>query len=326
MNDTRTHLTPADREELARILAQPIKFIDHPSLHEADAERTIITNAAPLPEPDTAWLNKFALGDHTRRNRRKRLLWATEQSAFAQFNFARMNASRCRAAILAGDASDAMACELLRWHRMSVRVRDVIVGHFFAAVISLSRSWRIVGYEHQDIIAEGMLMLIELAGRFDWSKPGQFMTAIQQCVPYRFHKLHYESRRYRRGFGELSPSMVGGTDAKGDRREEDRQHLIEQLRIILDQNRAQLTKDELRILKARFWHQGKTSSSQTRSVMALHRIAQKLHIHHVRINRLLTSAMDKLRAAVRWVMQGKAIAAIVAERFKNRIIRQVVSA
>ena len=318
-----SQLTAADREELARLLAADLTFIDHSDFHTADAEHRIHIDAAPLPEPDNSWLApgffRSSIGLHAPR--RKRPMFMTEEqerSAFLQFNFARMNAARAQTAIKAGDQTDATCLALLTWHRLAMRVRNIIVGHFLFAVIRITRGWNMSGFQKDDIVSEGFRMLIELAGRFDWTRPQRFMVAVTVSVRGYCHHLYIQSKRHQRSFGEFNPTLMGSTDHIGQQREERRQHLIEELRVIVNRNTARLTEDEMKILKARYWCDVEPSSRNTLGLRALELIKAEFHIHHRRIYLLLASAMQKLRHAVRQAMEHSTITAIVVERFKNR--------
>ncbi len=326
-----TNLSPADRAELSRILSAGVPFIDHPDFHLPDAERRIITDAAPLPEPDTAWLTRDlftrSIGEIAATPARPRFMTKDQtRSAFLQFNFARMSAARCRAAILAGDDSRKTARALLHWHRMAMGVRNLIIGHHLPLVVRLAERWDIAGHDRDDLLSEGFHSLAKVVAIFDVSRAdGSLLGLIKPNVVGAFQHLLKHGYRYRKMYSApFKPSLAGRTDPTAERREEDRRELLELVRSIIDDNTASLTGDEMIALKARYWQQGTRRGNNVMRLCPLYRIQKLLKADTPRVVRLLRSAMQKLRAAVRWAMEGRTIA--VAERLRNHITGQAMSA
>ena len=307
MSDTSHHLTAADRAELDRVLAADLAFIDHPSFHAPDAEQIIVTDAASIPTPDSSWLLPRMNDEASRLCEPVAQLSAEqERSLFMQFNYCRSRAAASAASTR--DGAEVAGGELLTWHRKAIAIRNQIVESYLPFVVFLAgrgdngHKYRIDGYDFADIVSEGARGLIRAVELNNMQGPFRPHAAI--AIKGYFSHLIDKARTYRRVYraeleGNPDQSIAGqiGSESmrlwRSQKQDDNHVHLVEQLRLVLDENRAGLTELERTILESRYRDaQGK------KPLKGIDRIARVVHLSSVRVRDVLRTVMSKLRAAL----------------------------
>jgi RNA polymerase sigma factor (sigma-70 family) len=175
-----------------------------------------------------------------------------ERNLFYQFNYGRYRVLRLLRAHRGRRLGKRATGELLRWDRFAMESRAAIVRANTSLVGAMASRYPSRGVESGELISEGNLVLLRCVDKFDCSRGFKFSTYVCRAILESFWRVTRSAVRYRHHHqtGVFAP----GSDAdRMDRLREGVQlEELDELRQILDQNTADLSAVEQRVLDARF--------------------------------------------------------------------------
>lgn len=276
-------------EQLEKLVAEPVRYMDDPSFQARDARRNIFDRSVRLPLPSpVSYGSTIGEAQHRSAEPRASLTPEQERTIFLRYNYARHRASVARELILSTGPKRALGREALRWWRLSLRLRNTIVRFNLPLVLSFIGRMRPVPSDPTDLISEGNMALIRAVESFDVKRGLKFSTYGWAAINNTLRRCCASDGRRRRRFcegfdlsleadpGGVDPQLQRDMDAAGE------------LRRLLTENRPGLTPLERTIVERRFGFIGE-------SEMSVDQLSGVVGRSRERVRQLLNGAMVKIR-------------------------------
>ena len=282
-------LCPRRADEVRRILMRPIQYVDHRLFHEPAARRRIFDRAVRLPEPrDPRYGRPVGPSSPLRPGRMPVLSPDEERLAFLRYNYARFRAARAQSQLLRLGPGRRIARELVKWHRLSVRLRNRIVRFNLALVLMIAGRFRRDDADSLDLVGEGNLALIRAAEAFDVSRGLKFSTYAWTAVIRSLRRnCTVEGKRHQRFGVAYNPELEHG-DYVAEQRESCEMSFAGEVARIVRQNQAELTDLEQAVIRYRFGLGGGPE-------MTLGQVSSHLGRSRERVRQIQNQAMEKIR-------------------------------
>ncbi len=293
-------LSPDDTLTLQRLLAEPQDLIDSPEFHEKGAERRIYDDAPEITKPDTSWYHPVMDDLHGQRenrdNRNKQVVLtaAEERVLFLQYNYARHRVRELQQEIWSSadrTPSENQATDMLRWHTKAERVRKQIADTNLALVLAMAKRTRMSEVDFADLVSEGNMALLRAVDKFDAGRGFKFSTYACRAILKAFSRQGMKLSRYRQRFPTDFDPALEKSDFLETRRKDQVLDAADEMRNIVEQNRADLTDIERQIIEHRFG----IESGGHEKPMTLEQIGQIIGVTKERVRQIQNRALEKLR-------------------------------
>lgn len=297
----RKRLSTEDEKLLAQILSAEQDFIDSPAFYEDDAERKIYQDAPDVPKPDTTWYHPVM--DDLSSNDRKRtvksaqqviLTAAQEKILFHQFNYARQRVWSLQQDVWASPTRQPnpdQAEQMLRWYRLSERVREQIAETNLALVLAMAKRTRMSEVDFADLVSEGNMALLRAVDKFDAGRGYKFSTYACRAILKAFSRQGMKLSKYRQRFPtDFDPKLERSNFLETKRATFEKDAAEEVKRIVIE-NRALLTDVERTVIEHRF---GLEAGGGERP-MTLEQVGQIIGVTKERVRQIQNKAMEKIR-------------------------------
>jgi len=268
----RLSLPPADRNTLQQLLAAPLAHIPNDRFRRPRVMAEVLArNFDILP-------GKLLSGEQ-------------EQVLFLQLNYARYRLSLLRRALLAGKVQWRTAVpDLLGWYRRQLEARSKIVTANMGLVLAMAKRVEFPGVEFTDLVSEGSMALLRAADKFDCARGFKFSTYACRAIFKAFSRSAKTSYRYRNRFPAQWDTTFETDDQVDRRREERRSDWVDEVRTILGDNLADLSRVERSVVELRF-----ALDDPERPALTLKQVGQRLGLTKERIRQIQNKALGKLR-------------------------------
>ena len=223
----------------------------------------------------------------------KVLTAADEQALFMQLNYARHQVTQVRRKLIASRSwRKSTVMKLLEWHERQAEAQSKIITANMGLVLAMSKRSAYSGVEFTDLVSEGSMALLRAAEKFDCSRGFKFSTYAWRAISKAFSRLIKQTHRYRSVFpAQLDPALEKD-DRLDRRREEAYQDMVSEVRLIMQDNLANLTGIERSVVEMRF------SLNQAKSApLTLGKVGDQLGLTKERIRQIQNKALAKLREA-----------------------------
>lgn len=268
----RLEYSPAQKGALFSLLKRPITYVPDARFQRPLSLREILDQAVAVDPGRT-------------------LTAPQEQTLFLQMNYARCQASSIQRRLLAAKAwrrRDLAA--LLDWHEKQRQARSQIVAANMGLVLSMAKRSHYPTVEFTELISEGGAALLRATETFNASRGTKFSTYAFQAISKSFYRLARKNHRYRNAFPAHLEDVWEKDDHLDRRRAEIHQENLDEVRIIVQDNLAQLNGTESCIMKLRFpLHQ------QTPGHLTLKEVGEKLGMSKERVRQIQNQALAKIR-------------------------------
>jgi len=279
-------------ELLEQLLSQKHEFVDHPRLHEDGIE-------------DELFGKDFddAADDPTRGPvpsappRYEKMTAAQEGAAFLRYNLARrwivqLLASRGRSEAI----PISLAEELVRWYRRVLVVRSEIVNANFPLVMAMAKHSRFTSLDVNEMVSEGNMALLRSIDKFDLSRGFRFSSYACRSILKAFSRVALKTSRYYHRFGTEHSEVIEPSDDHGRRQDEDHQHMLGELQLVMDKNVAHLNDVERRVIVERFaLHVPGDDEGEPKTLCE---VGQMIGLTKERVRQIQNRALEKLRIAM----------------------------
>ena len=272
------------------------QYVDHPDFRKQSTEDRLFGDEAAEIEV-RRWRQYPALDDaeapplkaHTK------LTGKQEAELFMRYNFARFR--------LAGLAAKQdrrfgrkRAAEMVLWHSRVLETRAALANANMALVVAMAKRTRINSVEFGELVSEGNMALLRALDKFDVARGFKFSTYACRAILKSFNRLATKTGTYRQHFPtEFDPDMERSDEI--DRRHVDQRELaIEDLQRVLNQNLADLTDVERKVVGARF------AVSGFRANQTLEEVGRLVGLSKERVRQVQNDALGKLREAMELVV------------------------
>lgn len=279
---------------LRRLLADAAEYVPNPLLDRPEASQLLVRAlhswSTPASNEDSGVYSLSPVADEIRDMDRERFL-------FLRFNYCRKHVfdllrewgpRRLTAEIIA---------ELMRWEREVAEVRDELVRENMPLVLAMAKRTRITGIDLTDLISEGNLALLRAVNKFDCARGYKFSTYACRAILKSFSRVAARAGRHRGRFPtEYDPSLE-----KSDHQERSRaiaqRECVHELQTILDENIANLSDVEQKVILARF-ALDRPEPDASYKAKTLEEVGEMIGVTKERVRQIQNKALTKLRLAL----------------------------
>jgi len=296
----RRRLSAEDEKLLQQIMAQEQDFIPSPAFEEDEAYRKIYDDAPDVPKPDTTWYHPVMDDLSSRGNRTVKsaqqviLTGAQEKILFHQFNYARFRINRIQEEVWKTDArvpTPDQSSEILKWYRLSDRIREQIAETNLALVLAMAKRTRMSEVDFADLVSEGNMALLRAVDKFDAGRGYKFSTYACRAILKAFSRQGMKLSKYRQRFPtDFDPKLERSNflEVKRSTFEKD---AAEEVKRIVFENRADLSDVERTVIEHRFG----LESGELERPMTLEQVGQIIGVTKERVRQIQNKAMEKIR-------------------------------
>ncbi|MDA1008849.1 MAG: sigma-70 family RNA polymerase sigma factor [Planctomycetota bacterium] len=293
-------LTHGDRARARRALEDLNGFIDSSEFRRKGAAERIFDRAPEVARADVSWYRPLVedLSAHTNRDAKRQstapLTGAQECVLFLQLNFARYRLSLLHIRLAGRVMRAAEVREVLLWADRAEMVRTQLAEANIALVLAMARRVRADDLEFADLIGEGNMALMRSVDKFDCGRGFKFSTYACRSILKAFSRAGIKGTKYRQRFPVVfDPEMEMG-NRQAVMRDVAQSDSAAELKMILNNNRANLSAVEQEVIEHRFgFNNGLQSDTPT-----LEEIGNRLGLTKERVRQLQNRALEKFRATL----------------------------
>lgn len=297
----KKRLSSDDERLLNQIMSGEQDFIDSPAFYESGAEKKIYEEAPDVPKPDTTWYHPV-MDDlsSTSRSRTVKsaqqviLTGAQEKILFHQFNYARYRVWKIQEDVNAAASRQPtveQADEILRWYRLSDRIREQIAETNLALVLAMAKRTRMSEVDFADLVSEGNMALLRAVDKFDAGRGYKFSTYACRAILKAFSRQGMKLSKYRQRFPtDFDPKLERSNFLETKRAGFEKDAAEEVKRIVLE-NRADLSDVERTVIEHRFG----LESGELEKPMTLEQVGQIIGVTKERVRQIQNKAMEKIK-------------------------------
>lgn len=291
-------LAATEQSELKEILASECDFVTDVAFSKANAYRKLFEQAPEIPLPNTSWYHPVMEDLGTERNLKTVvnvvLTAKQEQALFLQFNYARYRVHKLRKQVGDQPVSEQQAAELLKWHRLSGKLRDQIAQSNLALVLAMAKRVRHSDMDFADLISEGNMALLRAIDKFNVARGFKFSTYACRAILKAFSRSGMKHSQYRQLFPTDFDPALERSDFQKRKNEGHEGDCAEEVARIVASNRAGLTDVEVSVINHRFALNRHESSIP----LTLEQVGQIVGLTKERVRQIQNKALDKIRATL----------------------------
>jgi RNA polymerase primary sigma factor len=296
----RRTLSREDEMLLNRLMNHEQDFIDSPAFYEEDAERKIYEEAPEIAKPDTTWYHPVMddlSGARTRTVKSSQqviLTGAEEKVLFHQFNYARYRVWRLQQEIWEQPdrrPSPEQAEEVLRWRRKADRIREQIAETNLALVLAMAKRTRMSEVDFADLVSEGNMALLRAVDKFDAGRGYKFSTYACRAILKAFSRQGMKLSKYRQRFPTDFDPKLEKSNFLETRRADFERDTADEVKRIVQENRADLTSVERTVIEHRFG----IEADENEKPMTLEQVGQIIGVTKERVRQIQNKALAKIR-------------------------------
>jgi RNA polymerase sigma factor (sigma-70 family) len=295
-------LSLRDQATLKRILEDKYDYVDNELFHESasEAERQIFDEAPPIQQPDTSWYHPVmdnAADARASKNVGTVLLSAKEERAlFLQFNYCRFRVDELREQLKDQESIDPdQARQLLHWHRKAEQYRDQIAQTNLALVLAMAKRTRMNEVDFADLVSEGNMALLRSVDKFDVARGFKFSTYACRAILKAFSRAGVKFSKYRQMFPTDFDPKLEKSDYLEQKRDQEEEDCIDEIRQIVKSNRADLSDIEQEVIEHRFAIRQGQPQRPSDQPMTLEQVGKIIGVTKERVRQIQNKALEKIR-------------------------------
>lgn len=292
-------LSSRDEVIIAQLLSSEMDFIDSEAFYVDDAEYNIYDDAPEIQRPDVSWyrplMDDFRPGknQNLKSNGTVLLTAAEERVIFLQYNYSRYRIWKLQQEIGTGDPTDEQAQELLRWYRTAVGYREQIAETNLALVLAMAKRTRMSEVDFADLVSEGNMALLRSIDKFDCGRGFKFSTYACRAILKAFSRQGMKLSKYRQRFPtDFDPALEKSNHLETVRKTYE-EECAEEVKKIVQENRADLTDIERTVIEYRFG----IEAGEDAMPLTLEQVGQIIGVTKERVRQIQNKALEKIREA-----------------------------
>ena len=294
-------LSPTDQDALKRIVTEKYDYVVNDLFGQADAERVLFEEAPQIARPDTSWYhpvmeNIASSARPASRAQAPPLTAEQERALFLQFNYCRHRVAALKAEVGLGPPTPALARDILHWHHKAEAYRERIAQANLALVLAMAKRSRMSEVDFSDLVSEGNMALLRAVDKFDAARGFKFSTYACRAILKAFSRIAVKLSKYRQFFPTDFDPKLEKSDYMERKRQDHEFDCADEVRLILDENRAELTDIEQDVIEHRFAlgveHQQKQGKSPP---LTLEQVGKIIGVTKERVRQIQNKALLKIR-------------------------------
>jgi RNA polymerase primary sigma factor len=219
-----------------------------------------------------------------------------ERALFLQFNYARFRAARLHKQVAGGQFLDEQARELIKWHDLSMRLRDQIAQSNLALVLAMAKRVRHSEMDFGDLISEGNMALLRAIDKFNVARGFKFSTYACRAILKAFSRSGMKQTQYRQLFPTDFDPALERSDYQRRKFDEHETDCASEVRRIVMDNTADLTDVEKAVIHHRFALTEPGTEEPT--ALTLEQVGQIVGLTKERVRQIQNKALEKIRKAL----------------------------
>jgi RNA polymerase sigma factor (sigma-70 family) len=290
-------LSLRDEATLKEILRDKYDYV-HDELFDAPgAEKKLLLDTAPIKRPDVSWyrpvMDNPSEGTRSGNVGTVLLTAAEEQTLFRQFNYCRFRVAQLKGKVDAGPISSKDALDILSWHRRAEQLREQIVQTNLALVLAMAKRTRMTEVDFADLVSEGNMALLRAVNKFDVSRGFKFSTYACRAILKAFSRMGVSQSKYRQLFPTDFDPKLEKSDFMESKRAGHEDDCVDEVREIMDNNRADLSDIEQSVIEHRFALRHRVAGSD--KPLTLEQVGRIIGVTKERVRQIQNKALDKIR-------------------------------
>jgi RNA polymerase sigma factor (sigma-70 family) len=182
---------------------------------------------------------------------------------------------------------------ILHWYQLSQRLRDQIAQSNLALVLAMAKRVRHSEMDFADLISEGNMALLRAIDKFNVSRGFKFSTYACRAILKAFSRSGLKHSQYRQLFPTDFDPALERSDYQRKKFDQHENDCADEVRRIVDDNRADLTDVERQVIKHRF--AVGTQPTGERKELTLEQVGQIVGLTKERVRQIQNKALEKIR-------------------------------
>ncbi len=300
LTESSRPLSRDDEAMLSAVMNGKCDFIPNDAFAARNAERKLFTDAPAISQPDVSWYHPVMddISSSAKQNKSMGtvlLTAAQERALFLQFNYCRYRVAKVRERIGESPVEPEQAQELLHWHKRAEALRDQIAQTNLALVLAMAKRTRMTDVDFADLVSEGNLALLRAVDKFDAARGFKFSTYACRAILKAFSRTGITLSKYRRLFPTGFDPKYERSDYSNRKRAEHEEDCVDEVRVIINQNRAELTDIEQSVIEHRFGLGRKRKVEPNCKPLTLEQVGRLVGLTKERVRQIQNKALDKVR-------------------------------
>lgn len=299
---SKRQLSAEDQVTLKQILTGKYEYVKNAIFGRPNAYRKLFEEAPAIARPDTSWYHPVmdnASVDMRAAKTGTVLLTAKEERVlFLQFNYCRYRVCKLKAQIGDGPIKADLALELLEWHRRAEVLRDQIAQTNLALVLAMGKRTRLSEVDFGDLVSEGNMALLRAIDKFDVARGFKFSTYACRAILKAFSRAGVKLSKYRSMFPTDFDPKYEKSDYVEIKRMEVEDDCADEIRKIIQENRAELTDIEQEVIEHRFAIGRKRQDQPEGEPLTLEQVGKIIGVTKERVRQIQNKALDKIRQSL----------------------------
>jgi RNA polymerase sigma factor (sigma-70 family) len=213
-----------------------------------------------------------------------------EKLMFLRFNYAKRKLSGLKTKIEREGLTVELGEAVLLWHRRFEHSREYLTRTNLALVLAMAKRTRLGQVDFAEIVSEGNMALLRAVDKFNVERGFKFSTYACRAILKAFSRASLKASRHRTRFPvEFEPDLEK-SDWSDRKRETVEEECVDELKVIVDRNLADLSSVEQTVIKQRFNWQEQQESSLT-----LEEVGKIIGVTKERVRQIQNKALTKIR-------------------------------
>ena len=295
-------LTSHDKLRLAEFFAEPVDFMDSPEFRKAGAERRIFDEAPEIARPDVSWYRPL-MDERARAREMSRpgrapatvlLTAAQERVLFLKLNYARFRLAKLQKKAARQELTVDESREALRWGDTAASIREQIAETNLALVLAMAKRLRGTDLDFGDLISEGNMALLRSVDKFDCGRGFKFSTYACRAILKAFSRHGIKTMKHRQRFPtEFDPEFERSDHLATVRATSERES-AQEVRFVVESNRADLSELERSVISQRFGFDGPFGPKNP----TLEEVGETIGLTKERVRQIQNRALEKIKSAL----------------------------
>ncbi len=291
-------LSSDERLVLWSLLRKPVEYMDHPALHEPEAERALFGGPAKLVSPNAfRFVRPEAVVAGAAGNGRRPLPTSEQgRKLFLRYNYARMRIRLLQDQFAATSLTAPATRELLAWAHRALETRSTIAETNLALVKAMMRRSPLASIDDNEMLSDGHMALLRSIDKYDCGRGVRFGTYACRAILMSFSSAAKRARRYRSLFPVAFDPALEESDHSERRRVDTESLHLHDLNKVLLRNRAALSPVERTVIRERFGLRSVKAKKRIPKTLAL--VGLMVGLSKERVRQIQNIALRKIRAAL----------------------------